>query len=919
MGRKIMSKFTKMAIATSLIVPTLIPLQHAAAEDEDVVKLRFLETTDLHTNITNYDYFQDKIDNTIGLTKVATLIQQHRTDAGKPNTFLFDNGDTLQGTPFGDYVREQHQKAPGAFEHPMYQAMSALEFDAVTLGNHEFNFGLQFLYDAMQGSKGKLRFVNSNVKDLSGEPIVSKYNEDGQEVQIIERQVVDGDGETHTIKVGVFGVVPPKIMSWDSGNLQGKVTADDMVPAAKAAVAKLKEQGADVVVALAHSGIGESATLADEQSDGEENVGYTLTKIEGLDMVMTGHQHGRFPDANGMFKDFPHVDMDKGTINGKPVVMANNQGKDLGVIDLDLELVDGKWNVLDANAKLDTVKADTPVDPTIASLIDADHKATIEYINRPVGEIQDDIQSYFALVRDDASVQFVTNAQKWYVERELATNPELAAYKELPLLSAGAPFKAGNRNLTDASYYTNIPKGSIALKNVADLYVFPNTLEVVKVTGADVMDWLEMSAGAYKQVSDTNDELLNLDFRSYNFDILDGLTYEIDVTGPAKFDAGGKLIEENKDANRVKNVKYNGKPITLDQEFLIATNNYRAGSTSFPGLGGGKNIVYRSAYETRNVISDYIVSGKLEYKADDNWKIVADAKRTAKFETADAGKQYVDLYEGIEATETTRADDANRLFRTYTIDLDTAAVDHALTVNTIKPGAKAVTGTTTPNATVTLKDGDKVLATAKADKDGKYTLVTKPLKLRQSLTIVSELDGATVTETKVVGAGFVGTPALASKLTYANTNVISGKATPETKLTLKRDGKTIAYATADKNGSFEFTKRAGFIYGDYEVVAKDVTGTVVKAKAFTLKKAAIATPKNTKGVKAGTKAIIGKTTPGAVVVLKDAKGKQVAKVKASWAGTYTFTFKKGLAKGSYAVIASDYTGAGVKQAKFALK
>ncbi|MFY9858764.1 MAG: metallophosphoesterase, partial [Exiguobacterium chiriqhucha] len=281
-----MSKFTKMAIATSLIVPTLIPLQHAAAEDEDVVKLRFLETTDLHTNITNYDYFQDKIDNTIGLTKVATLIQQHRTDAGKPNTFLFDNGDTLQGTPFGDYVREQHQKAPGAFEHPMYQAMSALEFDAVTLGNHEFNFGLQFLYDAMQGSKGKLRFVNSNVKDLSGEPIVSKYNEDGQEVQIIERQVVDGDGETHTIKVGVFGVVPPKIMSWDSGNLQGKVTADDMVPAAKAAVAKLKEQGADVVVALAHSGIGESAALAEEQSDGEENVGYALTKIEGLDMVM---------------------------------------------------------------------------------------------------------------------------------------------------------------------------------------------------------------------------------------------------------------------------------------------------------------------------------------------------------------------------------------------------------------------------------------------------------------------------------------------------------------------------------------------------------------------------------------------------------------------------------------------------------
>lgn len=912
----------KWTIATALVLPSTLPLQAPnvlAASDEDLVKLRFLETTDLHTNITNYDYFQDKADETIGLTKTATLIKAHRAQVGAENTFLFDNGDTIQGTPFGDYVREVHQKNPGTFEHPMYKAMASLDYDAVTLGNHEFNFGLEFLYDAMEGSKGKLRFVNSNVKDLQGNPIVSKFNVDGQEVQIIERTVTDTDGETHTIKVGVFGVVPPKIMSWDSGNLQGRVTADDIIPSAREAVSKLKNLGADVVVALAHSGIGESAALADEQLDSEENVGYALTKIDGLDMVMTGHQHGRFPDAKGMFASFPNVDNEKGLINGKPVVMANNQGKDLGVIDFELEKVDGKWQVLTASAKLDTVTASTPVDAATHALIDTEHRATIDYINRSVGEIQDDIQSYFALVRDDASVQFVTNAQTWYVEKELETNPELAPYKGLPLLSAGAPFKAGGRELTDAGYYTNIPKGQIALKNVADLYVYPNTLEVVKVTGADVMDWLEMSAGVYNEIDADGDELLNLQFRSYNFDILDGLTYEIDVTGPAKFDGGGKLVDAS--ANRVKNVAYNGEPISLDQEFLVATNNYRAGSSSFPGLGGGKNIVYRSAYETRNVISDYIIASKgaVDYKADDNWKIVADAKRTVKFETADAGKQYVDLYDGIEATDVTRADAANRLFRTYTAELEAAAVDVTLTIDVIKPGAKQVTGTTVPNANVTLKEGSKVLATTTAKADGTYAFTVKPLKLRQQLTVVSESAGKTFTETKVVGAGFVGTPALTSKLTYANTNVISGKVTPDTKVTLKRDGKTIAYATADKNGSFEFTKRAGFIYGDYEIVAKDVTGTVVKAKAFTLEKAAIATPKNTKGVKVGTRALIGKTTPGAVVILKDAKGKQVAKVKASWAGTYTFTFKKGLAKGNYAILASDYKGESTKQTKFVLK
>lgn len=755
----------KWTIATALVLPATLPL-HApnVLASEDVVKLRFLETTDLHTNITNYDYFQDKVDNTIGLTKVATLIKQHRAEAGADNTFLFDNGDTLQGTPFGDYVREVHQNNPGTFEHPMYKAMAALDYDAVTLGNHEFNFGLEFLYDVMEGSKGKLRFVTSNVKDLEGNPIVSKFNVDGQEVQIIERTVTDTDGETHTIKVGVFGVVPPKIMSWDSGNLQGRVTAENIIPSAREAVSKLKAQGADVVVALAHSGIGESAALADEQRDDEENVGYALTKIDGLDMVMTGHQHGRFPDANGMFASFPNVDMAKGTINGKPVVMANNQGKDLGVIDFELEKVDGAWRVLDATAKLDTITANTPVDAEIQALIEDDHRATIEYINRPVGEIQDDIQSYFALVRDDSSVQFVTNAQKWFVEKELETNPDLAPYKGLPLLSAGAPFKAGGRELTDAGYYTNIPKGQIALKNVADLYVYPNTLEVVKVTGQDVMDWLEMSAGAYKEVKADGEPLLNLAFRSYNFDILDGLTYEIDVTGPAKFDVGGKLV--NASANRVKNVEYNGKPITMDQEFLVATNNYRAGSSSFPGLNGGNSIVYRSAYETRNVISDYIIAsrGAVDYKADDNWKVVADAKRLATFETADAGKQYVDLYEGIEATDATRADAAERLFRSYTIALDPVTeaekVELVLSVDTIKPGAKAVTGVTTANATVTLKDGKQVLATTKAKADGTYALSVKPLKLRQTVTVVSELDGQTKEETKVVGAGHVGVPAL---------------------------------------------------------------------------------------------------------------------------------------------------------------
>jgi len=309
-----------------------------------------------------------------------------------------------------------------------------------------------------------------------------------------------------------------------------------------------------------------------------------------------------------------------------------------------------------------------------------------------------------------------------------------------------------------------IKKGPIALKNVADLYVYPNTLEVVKVTGSDIMNWLEMSAGLFNQLDGKN-ALINKEFRSYNFDVLDGLTYEIDVTQPAKYDFDGKLVNEK--ANRVKNVKYAGKAIKLDQEFLVATNNYRASSTKFPGVGGGQAIVYKSAYETRNVISDYIrAHNPVDYKADDNWKIVAPQQTETVFETADAGKSYTDRYEGITSTETTRAGDVG-MFRTFKLAIDQLSVDLTLKANVIKPGAKTVTGMATPKASVVVTSGKEMLGKATADENGKFVVtVKKPLKLRQSVTLTATL-GKEQTETKaVVGEGFVGTPAIFEKAAY---------------------------------------------------------------------------------------------------------------------------------------------------------
>lgn len=263
-------------------------------------------------------------------------------------------------------------------------------------------------------------------------------------------------------------------------------------------------------------------------------------------------------------------------------------------------------------------------------------------MNTAVGKTTAPINSYFSLVQDDPSVQLVTNAQKWYVEKLFAENGQYSKYKGIPVLSAGAPFKAGGRN--GATYYTDIPAGTLAIKNVADLYVYPNTLYAVKVNGAQVKEWLEMSAGQFNQIDPKKTEeqpLVNIGYPTYNFDILDGLKYEIDVTQPAKYDKDGKVVNAN--TNRIINMTYEGKPVADNQEFIVATNNYRGSSQTFPGVSKGE-VVYQSQDETRQIIVKYMQETPvIDPAADKNWAfkpIVADKLNTT-FDSSPNAQKYI--------------------------------------------------------------------------------------------------------------------------------------------------------------------------------------------------------------------------------------------------------------------------------------
>nr|WP_225983163.1 2',3'-cyclic-nucleotide 2'-phosphodiesterase [Deinococcus wulumuqiensis] len=570
------------------------------------VDLRILETSDLHTHALGYDYYQDKPTGEFGLEYTASLITAARAE--KANSLLFDNGDLIQGNPLGDYVARVQPLKAGEM-HPMHRAMQTLKYDGATLGNHEFNYGLDFLDRVLKAAP--MPYVSANVQNLDGTPRFTPY--------VIQRKVMkDVEGRPAVVNVGIIGFVPPQIMQWDKANLEGKVKAVDILEAANRYVPEMKAKGADIIIALNHSGIDRGEYMV-----GQEAAGAALTRVPGIDVVLSGHSHQEFPSAT--YKDVTGADIAKGTIGGKPSTMPGFWGNNLGVIDLKLSYdpASKKWNVVDSQAALrpiwDKAAKKSLVQPSaaIASAVKTQHEGTLTYVRGKVADLTAPINSYWALVQDDPSVQLVSNAQAAYVKNALKDTQ----YGNLPVLSAAAPFKAGGRS--GASYYTDIPAGTLAIKNVADLYVYPNTVQAVLVTGAQVQEWLERSAGQFKQIDPTKTEpqaLVDESFPTYNFDVIDGVTYEIDVTQPSRYGADGKVANEN--ARRVKNLQYQGKPIDPAQQFVVATNNYRAsGGGKFPGLDG-TNIVLQAPDETRQALIGYFQQQQtVNPAADGNWKL----------------------------------------------------------------------------------------------------------------------------------------------------------------------------------------------------------------------------------------------------------------------------------------------------------
>ena len=564
--------------------------------------------TDFHANLYPYDYFRDRPDVSVGLSQTAALIAEARRQ--ERNCLLFDNGDILQGTPLGDFAAEAMRKGSRA-DHPVIAAMNELDYAAATLGNHDFNYEL----DTLERAYASARFpvVCCNILRADGAPWFAPS-------VVIERSFVDEGGAAQPLKLGVVGFAPVQIAQWDEAYVAGKLRFVDIVDAARMEVANLKEKGVDLIVALCHSGISRL-----RRTPGEENAARNLAQVEGVDALFIGHQHLLLPGED--FADVAGVDAARGLIHGKPAVMAGFWGSHLGVIDLALERGASGWLIASAKvearpiARRDDSGAAVALvdpDPKVLEAARAAHQATLHYIRGAVGTLQKPLHTYFAMIADDPTVQLINNAQRAYVAPLAAGDPALAG---LPVISAAAPFKCGGRNGPD--YYTDVAPGPIAVKDVADIYPYPNALRVVKIDGSTVREWLERSASIYLRIDPSlagEQPLLGPAFACYNFDVIDGVTYAIDVTRPARYDNSGELIAPG--TRRIHDLTYNGAPIDPKQTFLVVTNNYRAsGGGGFPGCDGA-NVVIEATDPIRDILLRYVAASKdLSPRSDGNWRL----------------------------------------------------------------------------------------------------------------------------------------------------------------------------------------------------------------------------------------------------------------------------------------------------------
>lgn len=534
------------------------------------VTVTLLATTDLHGNLLPYDFYTAKPAQR-GLAKIATLIQEVR--AATPNVVLIDCGDTIQGAPlesvYQHYVRYGRMPLglalPAPMDgDPMMRAMSYLKYDAMVVGNHEYNFGLRNLSKARDEAAFPMLSANTHVAPGAGKPF-----------DAFLLKTVGG------VKVAIIGITTPAIPSWEqAANIQG-YTFEPGKEAVAAVIAQVRRQyRPDIVVVAAHAGLGRDLKTGSVENDlpGENMMVDIAQHVPGIDAIVFGHTHSQLESAY---------------IGNVLLMQPKNWGISLGRMDFTLDDSNGRWRVTGKNSRLLPVTAATAADPELVKLADPYFRAAEAYLSTPVATAPRPMTSEYARVRDTALIDAIQEVQLAYAKADV---------------SFASAFNT----------HVRVPEGPVTVREIAALYLYDNALYTVEATGLTVRQALENAARYYQQcVADCSKEnLINPKLAGFNYDMAQGVEYEIDVSQPA----GG----------RIRNLRWKGKPLADDQPLRIAVNSYRAGGSGGYSMFRDAKVVWRSNDEIRDMMVEYYTAKKtLPAAPDDNWRVVPEAARVA--------------------------------------------------------------------------------------------------------------------------------------------------------------------------------------------------------------------------------------------------------------------------------------------------
>jgi 2',3'-cyclic-nucleotide 2'-phosphodiesterase / 3'-nucleotidase len=451
---------------------------------------------------------------------------------------------------------------------------------------------------------------------------------------ILRRQIIDHAGQSHLIRVGVIGFAPPQIEEWDRDTPGGGVRTRDILASARAWLPRLRAQGADIIVALAHTGIGSA-----DPEDRSENAATALAALPEIDAVVAGHSHQVFPGP-----DFPasaEVDPVAGRLAGKPAVMPGHSASHVGIIDLNLERCHSgsrRWRVVGASTRLGQRNAGpAPTTPALHQALAPDHRAALAWSRRQLSETAVTLHTQFATIAPSAALDLIAEAKAEHVRQALVGT----SWESLPVLSSAAPFRAGGRG--GPANYTHIPAGPLRMRNLSDLYPFPNTLVTLLLTGTELADWLERAMVIFRQISPgaSDAPLLDSGVPAFLFETIPQLDYAIDLSQPARFDAQGRLL--NPDARRIVGLTYQGRPVRPKDEFLLVTNSHRAGRARLWDPEGDVQVVFTDGARVQSVIAAHVQRrGTIKGVARRNWHFLPMPGTTVTFAAGDAAAQHLD-------------------------------------------------------------------------------------------------------------------------------------------------------------------------------------------------------------------------------------------------------------------------------------